>query len=91
MEICKQQLRLADESGLSQTAIAGGFLAIWGEVLAEIDDLAGAVERSKRGVELARSGEDTVVLGWSYLCLMRVFLMSLRNCRRARCSACCCC
>jgi LuxR family maltose regulon positive regulatory protein len=74
MEVCEQQLQLADECGLSQTAIAGGFLAIWGEVLAETDDMAGAVDRSERGVELARSGEDTVVLGWSYLCLMRVLL-----------------
>jgi LuxR family maltose regulon positive regulatory protein len=49
-------------------------LAIWGEVLAELGDLEGALDRATRGVELAESGEDTVVLGWSYLCLMRVLL-----------------
>ena len=65
---------MANDCGLSHTAVAGGFLAIWGEVLAEIDDLAEASHRSKRGVELAECGEDMVVLGWSYLCLMRVLL-----------------
>jgi LuxR family maltose regulon positive regulatory protein len=74
--VCEQQLQLAKESGLSHTAVAGGFLAIGGEVQAELDDLAGALDRSRRGVELAESGEDMVVLGWSYLCLMRVLLSS---------------
>jgi LuxR family maltose regulon positive regulatory protein len=74
IEVCEQQLQMANECGLSHTAVAGGFLAIWGEVLAEIDDLAEASHRSKRGVELAECGEDMVVLGWSYLCLMRVLL-----------------
>jgi LuxR family maltose regulon positive regulatory protein len=73
-EICEQQLQLAKESGLSQTALAGGFLAIWGEVLAELNDLEEALHRTEKGVELAECGEDTVVLGWSYLCLMRVLL-----------------
>jgi LuxR family maltose regulon positive regulatory protein len=76
LTICEQQVQLADDCGLSQTALAGGFLAIWGEVQAEFGDLAGGVERSKRGVAMAESGEDTVVLGWSYLCLMRVLLTS---------------
>jgi LuxR family maltose regulon positive regulatory protein len=74
LEICAQQWQLANECGLSQTALAGGFLAIWGEVQAELGDLAGALDRSKRGVALAECGEDTVVLGWSCLCLMRVLL-----------------
>jgi LuxR family maltose regulon positive regulatory protein len=73
-EVCEQQVQLANENGLSQSAIAGGFLAIGGEVQAEFGDLASAVDEAKRGVALAESGEDTVVLGWSYLCLARVLL-----------------
>jgi LuxR family maltose regulon positive regulatory protein len=73
-EMCEQQLALAHESGLSHTGVAGGFLAILAEVQAESGDLAGALERARRGVALAERGEDMVVLGWSYLCLMRVLL-----------------
>ncbi|MEJ2208084.1 MAG: LuxR C-terminal-related transcriptional regulator [Anaerolineae bacterium] len=71
-EMCEEQLALADECGLSQTGIAGGFWAILAEVLAESGDLAGALERAQRGVALAERGGDMVVLGWSYLCLMRI-------------------
>jgi LuxR family maltose regulon positive regulatory protein len=52
IEICQQQLQLANESGLSQTAVVGWLLAIWGEVLAELDDLDRAVHQAIKGVEL---------------------------------------
>jgi len=41
IEICQRQLLLANESGLSQTVVVGWLLAIWGEVLAEVNDLDG--------------------------------------------------
>jgi LuxR family maltose regulon positive regulatory protein len=47
-------------------------LAIWGETLAELGDLEGAIERAKKGVELAEHGGDMAMLGWSYNCLARV-------------------
>jgi LuxR family maltose regulon positive regulatory protein len=72
IEICQQQLQLANEGGLSQTAVIGWLLAIWGEVLAELDDLDGAIHRAKNGVELAERGNDVGMHGWGYLCLMRV-------------------
>jgi LuxR family maltose regulon positive regulatory protein len=72
IEICQQQLQLANEGGLSQTAVVGWLLAIWGEVLAELDDLDGAIHRAKNGVELAERGSDVGMHGWSYLCLIRV-------------------
>ncbi len=72
IEICQQQLQLANESGLSQTAMAGWLLAIWGEVLAELNDLDGAIHQAKKGAELTERGSDVAMLGWSYLCLMRV-------------------
>jgi len=72
IELCRQQIRLADECGLSQTTVVGCLQAIWGEVLAERGDLDGAVERAKEGVERAERGEDMATLGWSYMCQMRI-------------------
>jgi LuxR family maltose regulon positive regulatory protein len=72
IEICQQQMQLANESGLSQTVVAGWLLAIWGEVLAELNDLDGAIQQAKKGVELTERGNEVVMIGWSYLCLIRV-------------------
>jgi LuxR family maltose regulon positive regulatory protein len=72
IEICQQQLQLVYESGLSQTAMAGWLLAIWGEVLAELNDLDGAIHQAKNGAELTGRGSDVAMLGWSCLCLVRV-------------------
>jgi LuxR family maltose regulon positive regulatory protein len=70
--ICQQQLRLAENSGLSQMIVVGWLLAMWGEVLAEINDLDGAILKAKKGVELTEHSKDVAMLGWSTLCLMRV-------------------
>jgi LuxR family maltose regulon positive regulatory protein len=72
IEICQQQMQLASKSGLSQTAVAGGLLAVWGEILAESNDLDGAIHQAKKGTELTERGGDVAMLGWSYLCLTRV-------------------
>jgi len=72
IEICQQQFQHADESGLSQTVVVGWLLAIWGEVLAELNDLNAAIRQAKRGAELVERGRDLAMIGWSYLCLMRV-------------------
>jgi LuxR family maltose regulon positive regulatory protein len=72
IEICRQQLLLAGKSGLSQTAVVGWLLAIWGEILAELDDLDGANHQVSKGVELTERGADVGMLGWSYLCMTRV-------------------
>ena len=50
LEICQQQqLELADEYGLSQIAIVGWLYTLWGEVLAEINELEEALELAKKG------------------------------------------
>jgi LuxR family maltose regulon positive regulatory protein len=72
IDMCQQQLQLANESGLSHTAVVGWLLAVWGEVLAELNDLDGAIHRAKQGTELTQRGRDVGMIGWSYLCLMRV-------------------
>jgi LuxR family maltose regulon positive regulatory protein len=71
-ELCQQRLRFADESGMSQTAVVGWLLAIWGEVLAEMNDLDGALDLVHKGMQLTERGGDVVMLGWSCLSLTRV-------------------
>jgi LuxR family maltose regulon positive regulatory protein len=70
--ICQQQLQLAQETGMSQTVVVGWLLAIWGEALAELNDLDRAIHQAMKGVELTERGKDAMVIGWSNLCLTRV-------------------
>jgi LuxR family maltose regulon positive regulatory protein len=76
IENCQQQLQLANERGLSQTGEVGWLLAIWGEVLAELNDLERAIQKTVAGVEMTERGVDLAMIGWSYLCLMRVLFSS---------------
>jgi LuxR family maltose regulon positive regulatory protein len=71
IETCQQQWQLAKESGLSQTAVVGWLLAVWGEVLAELNDLERAIDRAERGTELTERSGDVAMIGWSYVCLVR--------------------
>jgi LuxR family maltose regulon positive regulatory protein len=57
---------------MSQTGTAGWLLAIWGEALAELNDLDRALHQAKKGVALTEHGQDAMVIGWSNLCLMRI-------------------
>ncbi|MFC1879704.1 LuxR C-terminal-related transcriptional regulator, partial [Chloroflexota bacterium] len=72
IEICQQQMKLANKSGLSQAGAVGWLLAIWGEALAELNDLDGAIDLVKKGVETTQSSGNVAMLGWNYLCLIRV-------------------
>ena len=72
VELIQQESQFADDSGMSQTDIFGSILAVWGEVMVELNDLEGAINRARKGVELAERGRDVAIVGWSYLCLMRV-------------------
>jgi LuxR family maltose regulon positive regulatory protein len=78
MEICRQQIQVAEECGLSQTSLFGLLLAILGEALAEINDLDEALHQAENGAKLFEHGVDMVMLGWGYMCLMRV-LFSRRD------------
>jgi len=75
-EVCRQQMQFAAESGMTQSDVAGWSLAIWGETMAELNDLEGAVRRAKEGVEIAEGGRDLAILGWSYICLLRALFSS---------------
>jgi len=72
VEICQQQIQSANECGLSQTPLNGLLLVIWGEVLVELDDLDGALHQAIKGIELNERGMDISLLGWSYMCLIRI-------------------
>jgi LuxR family maltose regulon positive regulatory protein len=72
IEMCQQQVQVAQERGMAHTATAGCFLAIWGEALAERNDPEEALQQVRNGVALAERGGDVVTLVWSYLCLLRV-------------------
>jgi LuxR family maltose regulon positive regulatory protein len=75
IEIYQQLLQLANENGLSQTVVVGWLLATWGLVLADLDDLDGALHKATKGVELTGCGNDVAMIGWSYLCLARIFFL----------------
>jgi hypothetical protein len=70
--LCQEQLEFASRSNLMHTSVPGGFLAIWGEVLAELGDLEGALDLVTRGMESTERGTESLVTGWGYLCLARV-------------------
>ena len=76
LKVCTQRMQLATESAMSQTAMAGWLLSIWGELLAETNDLDAALDLVRKGVELTESGKDVGMLAWSYLCLTRVLYSS---------------
>jgi len=78
IKITRQQVQIANENGLSQSGVIGGIMAIWGEVLAELNDLEGAIHLAKNGTELTLPGGPLAALGWSHLCLLRV-LFSCRD------------
>jgi LuxR family maltose regulon positive regulatory protein len=74
IEICRQQQQAAVEFGLPQARIVGWLLAVWGETLAELDDLNGAVDRAKKGFKLTERSGDLQMLGWSFMCLIRILI-----------------
>jgi LuxR family maltose regulon positive regulatory protein len=72
IEICQQQMQSAKDSGISESVVTGWLFGIWGEVLAEFNELDDAEEKAKKGVELTGRGKDVAMIGWSNLCLFRV-------------------
>jgi LuxR family maltose regulon positive regulatory protein len=76
IDICERQLKRADESGISESVVVGWLLGIWGEVLAELNNLDRAIDQAKKGVKLTARGGDVVHIGSSNLCLVRVLFSS---------------
>jgi LuxR family maltose regulon positive regulatory protein len=72
INLCERQMGYAKEFGISNTVVAGYMLAVWGEVLAELDQLGEGIVRAREGVDLTERGRDVAMVGWSNLCLVRV-------------------
>ena len=76
IDICDHMMRKAEESGISETPQVGLLLGIWGEVLAEINDLDRAIDLTKKGVKLTECGGDVWYNVLSNLYLVRVLFSS---------------
>ena len=72
IELCQQQLKLANENDLSQSALVGWLYTLWAEILAERNQLDHALQLANRGIALTERGKDAILRGSGYLCLMRV-------------------
>jgi LuxR family maltose regulon positive regulatory protein len=72
LEICQQQIEMANKNGLSRTGVVGWLFMLWGEILAEKNELEQALELERKGAQLIEQSKDVIMLGWSSLCLIRV-------------------
>ena len=72
ISICERQYKQAVEIGISEWTIVAWLYGIWGEVLAEINELDQAFVQAQRGMELAASSRDLLYSIMSKLCLVRV-------------------
>ena len=78
IEICEQQWQFATEVGLSETNVVGWLLTVWGETLAELDDLEGAIARAQQGLELAKRIGEPRIIGGCAINLAKI-LFSMRH------------
>ena len=72
IDICERQWKSACEIGISESVVVGWLLGIWGEVLAELNNLDKAIDQVKKGVKLTASGGDVLHEVMTNLCLVRV-------------------
>ncbi len=72
IEICEQQMQFATDHDLSEAPIIGWLLGLRGAALAELNQLAQALELTREGTKLAERGQDTFYLSYSYLYRVRV-------------------
>jgi len=73
---CEEQIRVAEESGLGRSKMAGLVLTVQGEALAERNELDAARRCASEGVRLVEQGENLTVLSWAYLFYIRVLFSS---------------
>lgn len=72
IEVCQLQMLVAREKKLQKTRIVGWLLAVWGETLAEVNDLDEGIQRAREGFLIAEESGDLPIIGWSLFCLIRV-------------------
>jgi len=71
---CQQLIEYAIDNGFTGPGTIGWIQAILGDILAETNDLDGAFEIVREGVNLNKLGRDVTLLGWSNMCLTRILL-----------------
>jgi LuxR family transcriptional regulator, maltose regulon positive regulatory protein len=71
-EICSNQMDMARRNRLSRAGIVGWLLSIWGEVLAEMNDMDQALILVKKGLGLRAHNGDVAMDCWCHLCQIRV-------------------
>ncbi len=71
IDICEQQMQVA-AGGMSPTVVVGWLLAIWGEILAERNELDGARVKAKESATRLKGGGDLAMIAASYLGLVRI-------------------
>ena len=72
VEICQQQMQAAKENGLLHSRTFGWLLAVLGETMVELNNMDKALGQAKKGYTLAENSGDLPIIGWSFLCLIRV-------------------
>jgi LuxR family maltose regulon positive regulatory protein len=68
----QQLMDYAVDHGFSDPGTLGWIQAILGDILAELDDLDGACDIVREGVNLAELGRDVTLLSWRNMCLTRI-------------------
>lgn len=76
IDICRQQVELADDYGLLDTVAVGCLRAVWGEMLAELGQLDEALHQTMLASKTAERGANVIMLGFSYFGLIRVLFSS---------------
>ena len=82
IEICERQLKDVDANGIAESPLAGWLFGIWGEVLAEKNELDRAGIYVQKGVELAERGMDVMHIVTSHLCQL-IVLFSMGKIKEA--------
>jgi len=72
ISICRDQIKTGEEMGLRTNSSIGYLTTLLGEVLAEKDELDSAIKLARKGVEITKQGSNIMILGFSYLNLLRV-------------------
>ncbi|MFC1922271.1 LuxR C-terminal-related transcriptional regulator [Chloroflexota bacterium] len=70
--ICHQEMNRAIENGIAHLDVAGWLLALWGETLAEVNQLDEAYQKAKDGIKLAGSSTNVLYLGLTNLLYIRI-------------------
>lgn len=72
IEMCKEQLEYANESGFAATARVGGILSVWASLLRTRGDLDQAVKLAQQSLEFSKQGSNVVMTGMALLVLARI-------------------